>query len=84
MNALVQKNRSLLPAGIVRVEGDFAPGDIVAIVGPDGKAIAPRLTNYAAGDVTRICGKKTSEVRAELGDAAYDEVVHRDNLVVGG
>jgi len=84
MNALVQKNRSLLPAGIVRVEGDFAPGDIVAIVGPDGQAIARGLTNYAASDVTRICGKKTSDVRAELGDAAYDEVVHRDNLVIGG
>jgi glutamate 5-kinase len=79
----VEKNRSLLAAGIVRVEGDFAPGDIVAIVGPDGATVARGLTNYTAGDVSRICGKKTTEVREVLGEAAYDEVVHRDNLVVG-
>jgi glutamate 5-kinase len=62
VKALVEMKRSLLPAGIVRVEGDFVPGDIVSIVGPNGQ---------------------TAQVRELLGDAAYDEVVHRDNLVVG-
>src|SRR2546421_8155541 len=80
--ALVEKNRSLLAAGIVRVEGEFAPGDIVAIVDPDGGAIARGLTNYAAADVAKILGKRTSQVRELLGEAAYDEVVHRDNLVI--
>ena len=83
VKALVERNRSLLPAGIVRVEGDFAPGDIVAIVSPDGQIIARGLSNYAAGDVAKICGRKTTDVRTLLGDAAYDEVVHRSNLVIG-
>jgi glutamate 5-kinase len=82
--ALVEKNRSLLAVGITRVEGDFAPGDIVAIVSGDGTTIARGLSNYASGEVAKIVGKKTADVRALLGDAAYDEVVHRDNLVVGG
>jgi glutamate 5-kinase len=83
VKALVEKNRSLLPAGIVKVEGDFGHGDCVAIQSADGKTIARGLSNYAAADVERIRGKKTQELRAILGDGAYDEVVHRDNLVVG-
>ncbi len=83
VTALIDKNRSLLPAGIVKVEGEFQPGDIVAIVTLDGKTIARGLCNYAATDVQKIRGKKTAEVREILGEAAYDEVVHRDNLVVG-
>ncbi|HYO07539.1 MAG TPA: glutamate 5-kinase [Tepidisphaeraceae bacterium] len=83
VRALIEKNRSLLPAGISRVEGNFAPGDVVAIVGgDDGAIIAQGLTNYGSEDVERVRGKKTAEVRALLGEAAYDEVVHRDNLVV--
>lgn len=81
--ALLEKNRSLLPAGIVRVEGSFAPGDVVAIVAPDGQTVARGLTNYTSLDVARIRGRKTAEVRELLGEAAYDEVVHRDNLVLG-
>lgn len=80
--ALVEKNKSLLPAGIVSVEGDFQRGDVVAIQSSAGQTIARGLSNYAAEDVKRIRGKKTSEVRAALADGAYDEVVHRDNLVV--
>jgi glutamate 5-kinase len=81
--ALVERNKSLLPAGVVKVEGDFARGDVVAIATADGKTIARGLSNYAAEDVDRIRGKKTAEVRTLLAESAYDEVVHRDNLVVG-
>ena len=80
--ALCEKNRSLLPAGIVRVEGDFERGDVVEILSPDGTCIARGLSNYSAADVGQIRGKKTAEVRAVLAEGAYDEVVHRDNLVV--
>ena len=83
VRALVEKNKSLLPAGVIRVEGDFARGDVVSICAADAKAIAQGLSNYSALDVERIRGKKTLEVRALLEDAAYDEVIHRDNLVVG-
>ncbi len=80
--AVSQNNRSLLPAGIIKVEGDFERGDVVAIHGADGRLLARGLSNYAAGDVDKIRGKKTAEVRSLLHEAAYDEVVHRDNLVV--
>jgi len=80
--ALVERNRSLLPAGITRIEGEFAKGDLVDIKNPAGQTIARGLTNYAHTVVESICGKKTAAVRALLGEAAYDEVVHRNNLVV--
>jgi glutamate 5-kinase len=80
--AVGQKNRSLLPAGITRIEGTFERGDVIAIVSPDGTTIARGLTNYASSDIERIRGKKTKDVRELLADHAYDEVVHRDNLVV--
>lgn len=80
--ALAENNRSLLAAGIVKIEGDFDRGDVVGIAGPDGKIIARGLSNYAAGQLERIRGKKSREVRELLADEAYDEVVHRDNLVL--
>jgi glutamate 5-kinase len=78
----VENHKSLLPAGGVGVEGDFAAGDVVAIVTADGGAIARGLCNYSASDAQRIAGKKTAQVKELLAEAAYDEVVHRDNLVM--
>ncbi len=82
VKALVEKNRSLLAAGVVRAEGSFKPGDAVRIVSPDGALVARGLTNYSSEDIARIAGRKSSEVRSLLKEAAYDEVVHRDNLLV--
>ncbi|HMB94529.1 MAG TPA: glutamate 5-kinase, partial [Tepidisphaeraceae bacterium] len=82
VKALIEKNKSLLPAGIVKVEGDFACGDVVAIADNQGRVVARGLSNYSAEDIKQIHGKKTAEVRALMKDAAYDEVVHRDNLVI--
>ncbi len=82
VTALVEKHRSLLPAGIVRVEGDFSRGDVVAIRAADGRAIARGLCNYSSDVLGQIRGRKTAEVRSLLSESAYDEVVHRDNLVV--
>ncbi|MBC7783659.1 MAG: glutamate 5-kinase [Burkholderiales bacterium] len=79
--AIHERDVSLLPAGIVDLEGDFEKGDIVAIVTPTSHKIAHGLTNYSAADLAIIKGKKTSEVRAILKERAYDEVIHRDNLV---
>jgi glutamate 5-kinase len=79
---LAERNRSLLAAGVVSVEGSFEPGDVVEIRDVTGKPVARGLTNYKAADVERVRGKKTAEVRALLAEAAYDEVVHRDNLVI--
>jgi len=82
VKALAEKNKSLLPAGIKDVTGDFSRGDVVAINGPDGRLIARGLTNYTAAEIESIRGKRTSEVRSMLQESAYDEVVHRDNLVL--
>ncbi|MEA3367042.1 MAG: glutamate 5-kinase [Planctomycetota bacterium] len=78
----VRGRKSLLASGITAVEGAFAPGDIIAVVGPDGKPIAQGLTNYASDDVDRIKGLRSSQFRQVLGDRPYDEVIHADNLVV--
>jgi glutamate 5-kinase len=80
--AVVQNNRSLLPAGILKVEGSFNRGDPVSLHAADGRLLARGLSNYGAADIERIRGRKTAEVRSLLQEAAYDEVVHRDNLVV--
>jgi glutamate 5-kinase len=80
--AIVEKNKSLLPAGIVKVDGSFERGDVVVIQTAEGTPIARGLSNYSSEDVERIRGKKTADVRSMLAEQAYDEVVHRDNLVV--
>jgi glutamate 5-kinase len=80
--AVGQKNRSLLPAGILDVLGDFERGDVIDITTLEGAPVARGLTNYSSVEIRKIRGKRTADVRAELGDRAYDEVVHRDNLVI--
>ncbi|MCC6239538.1 MAG: glutamate 5-kinase [Phycisphaerales bacterium] len=82
VKALVQRHGSLLAVGVVDVRGTFKRGDVVDVVGPASQIVARGLSNYNAADVSRIQGKKTAEVRSLLKEEAYDEVIHRDNLVV--
>lgn len=84
VKALRQGKKSLLPSGITAVTGHFEVGAGVRCVGPDGAEVARGLTNYAAADLEKIRGRRTSEIEAILGQKAYDEVIHRDNLVVTG
>ena len=80
VDAVVKKGKSLLPVGIASADGDFVRGEIVSIVDGHGTEIGRGLTNYGLQDVLRICGKKTSELHAIIGQNVYMEVVHRDNL----
>lgn len=80
--ALVHNGKSLLPSGIVGVEGEFDQGSLVSIIAPGGQEIARGIANYSAEEIKRIQGKKTSEIPKVLGYKDYDEVVHRDNLIV--
>jgi glutamate 5-kinase len=80
--ALVAGGSSLLPIGIVAVSGEFDKGDSVAVRDPDGLEFARGLTNYATADARQILGLRSDQVRQALGDAPYDEVIHRDNLVL--
>ena len=79
-NALLTKRKSLLPIGVVKCEGAFNKGDIVAIRGTQGKEIARGLSNYSMKDVLLICGKNTREIRTILERCPYEEVVHSDNI----
>jgi glutamate 5-kinase len=84
VRALVEKNKSLLAAGITAVSGSFEKGDPISIQARDGVEVARGLSNYSAQAIAQIQGRKTAEVRTLLGEAAYDEVIHRDNLVITG
>lgn len=80
--AIVRDGRSLLAIGVVGVTGRFAKGDVVGLRGPDGAEFARGLSNYPSGEVERIQGLKTHQIAETLGHCPYDEVVHRDNMVV--
>ncbi len=82
VKALATQGKSLLPSGIIKVEGHFDIGDAVSCVSKEGKKIAKGLTNYSSKDIEQIKGKKTSEIEKILGYKYSDEVIHRDNLVV--
>ncbi len=79
--ALKTHGKSLLPSGILSVEGTFKLGDPVTVVSEQGEDVAQGLANYSADDVKRIMGMRTSEIESVLGRKDYDEVIHRDNLV---
>jgi glutamate 5-kinase len=80
--ALVKQHKSLLPAGIVEVRGGFGKGAAVQLLDPEGQAFAVGLSNYSARDLNRIKGRHTREIAQFLGQKGYDEVIHRDNLVI--
>jgi glutamate 5-kinase len=80
--ALQSGSKSLLAIGILEVVGEFEKGDVVGIRDLDGQEFARGLTNYATSDARRIRGLRTQQAREALGSALYDEVVHRDNLVL--
>ncbi len=80
--AIEKKGSSLLAIGIVEAEGEFVKGDVVALRDPEGREFARGLTNFSAAEIVRIKGRKTQQIAEILGYRPYDEVVHRDNMVV--
>ncbi|MFN0199092.1 MAG: glutamate 5-kinase [Planctomycetaceae bacterium] len=82
--AILVAGKSLLPIGIIKVNGEFAEGEVVSICNEKGTEIARGLSNYDASDAQQIARKKTSEIPKILGTLPYAEVVHRNNLVVLG
>ncbi|MDA0999584.1 MAG: glutamate 5-kinase [bacterium] len=82
VRALLKQGKSLLPRGVTGVGGDFRFGDPVEIRDSNGKALAQGLANYAADEVSQIAGKHSSEIAAILGGKDYDEIIHRNNLVI--
>ncbi|RST85232.1 glutamate 5-kinase [Aquibium carbonis] len=83
VGALMQ-GKSLLPAGVRRVEGSFARGDTVAVLSPEGREVARGLVAYDAADAVRIAGLRSGEIADVLGHEARAAMVHRDDMVVTG
>jgi glutamate 5-kinase len=80
--AVQHKGGSLLPIGVTAVAGSFGKGDVVALVDPSGLEFARGLTNYSAADAGKICGLRTEQITDVLGRLPYEEIIHRDNMVV--
>ncbi len=80
--AILQKGKSLLPSGVLSVEGPFGLGDPVVLVDPNQQEFAKGLSNYGSIEISRIKGLKTGEVESKLGYKYRDEIIHRDDLVV--
>ncbi len=82
IDALQQRGKSLLPSGILDVTGHFKAGDPVACTDKKGKEFAKGLVNYAAPALHQIKGYKTRDIKKLFGHREYEEVIHRDNLVL--
>jgi glutamate 5-kinase len=82
VEAVVERHKSLLPAGVSGVEGHFAAGDPVELRDASGRAVARGLVNFDAKELPRLLGHSTRELARELGPAYEREVVHRDDLVL--
>ena len=80
--ALIAKHTSLLPVGVVRVEGSFKRGDVVSCLNGLGTEVARGLVNYPSEDAARICRAHTEEIVGRLGYMEQPEMIHRDNMVV--
>ena len=80
--ALVEKGKSLLPSGLKEVRGTFVVGECVRCLNLEGREFARGLVNYSAKELNQIKGLHTSKIESVLGYKAYDEIIHRDDLVM--
>lgn len=80
--ALRERNSSLLPAGVLSVEGNFAAGDAIAIIDQAGGEVARGLARYGASDIRLLAGGSSAEIADRIGNHVGDEVVHRDDLAL--
>jgi glutamate 5-kinase len=81
--AALRRGNSLLPVGVVRIDGQFARGDAVIVRGPDGAEIGRGLVAYDAGDADKVKGRPTSDILLVLGIEGRAEMIHRDDLALG-
>jgi glutamate 5-kinase len=78
----LRHGKSLLPAGVLQVSGDFQRGDALIVRDTQGKEIARGLSAYSSVDATRLRGRRSHEIEALLGFQGRDEIIHRDDLVL--
>ncbi|MET8006907.1 glutamate 5-kinase [Nonomuraea glycinis] len=82
VEAVVTRRKSLLPAGVTSVEGEFAAGDPVDLCGPRGRVLARGLVNFDAGEIPELLGRSTKELAVTLGPEYERELIHRDDIVI--
>ena len=82
VDKVLREGKSLLPIGVIAVEGDFSRGEVIAIRDAQGHEIARGLANYASAEARLLCRKASGEIEKLLGYIAEPEMVHRDNLVL--
>jgi len=82
VEALKTSGKSLLPAGVANVEGNFDAGDPVDVAGPDGTPFARGLVSYGAVEIDRLKGQRSSDIESILGFKTQDEIIHRDHLAL--
>ncbi|MGD0339884.1 MAG: glutamate 5-kinase [Bacteroidota bacterium] len=82
--ALLKKHKSLLPSGILEVQGDFSANDTIAVKDVERNEIAKGVSEYSSDDLKKIKGKKTGDIEKILNCKPCDEVIHKDNLVITG
>jgi glutamate 5-kinase len=82
IRAVREQGKSLLPAGIRKVAGEFEPGALVALLDGEGREVARGLVNYGSDELVRIRGHHSAEIEGVLGYKHYDEAIHRNNLVI--
>jgi glutamate 5-kinase len=80
LEAILHKNASLLYAGVTRIENEFNHGDVVAIVGPEGREIARGIVNYSSTDAAKLIGKHSDDIVRVLATKNYDALVTRNNI----
>jgi glutamate 5-kinase len=82
--AIVDRGASLLPKGVVRVEGRFDAGAAIDIVDTEGKQLARGLASYSSGEIARLVGRRSSEIESVLGFTYAEEIIHRDDMQLRG
>lgn len=82
VKALVERGKSLLPSGVLDVSGEFDVGAAVAVCDTSGNELGRGLTNFTAEQIRAIKGLRSDQIEASFGSREYDEVIHRDNLVM--
>jgi glutamate 5-kinase len=80
--SIVGGGKSLLPAGLVGVEGDFGQGAVVSVLSASGRELGRGMVNYSSEELGRIKGKHSDEIAAILGGKPYDEAIHRDHMAL--
>jgi glutamate 5-kinase len=80
--AVVHHLKSLLPGGVIRTEKQFGEGSVVGIFNQDNRLIGKGISYFSSQDIEKIKGRKTSDIKAVLGEGYYEEIIHRDNLII--